>query len=342
MTALQEIQALESHAAELHRRAIVIDGQSGKAPDPPSQVGGLTAMVITLGYQPYEDLAYLARVISTQLEYLDFYRDQALLIRTVEDIERAKREGKLGLIFCFQSTNPIGDDPSRVRFFWELGLRIIQLTYNERSVAGCGCMEPNDTGLTDYGRQFIRAMERVGILLDLSHVGRRTSLDALACATKPAVFSHSNPAALHEVPRNVTDEQIRAVAATGGVVGVTPVSLFIRGQDGPQPTVSDVVDHIAYVADLVGIDHVGVATDAQVGASLFTFSMGGVRSHADQLGPRPLGRMAAEGFVTRSEFPNVTLEMVKRGFSDEDILKVLGGNFVRVFRAAWEQKPFRP
>ena len=259
----QEFDLLRSRAADLHRRAIVVDGLAGKVLDPSvSLSGGVTAAILTLTWRISEDFMFAAKQIASQLDFIDAFKDQVLLVRTADDIMRAKREEKLGLILGFQSTTPFGHDRSLATVFHALGVRIIELTYMEQTPAGSGCLEPHDTGLTAFGRQLIREMNRLGIILDLSHVGRTTSMDAIAYTEKPCVFSHSNAASLFETPRNITDDQIRAVAATNGLVGITPYAPFFCSPGERQPGITDVIDHVEYVAGLVGIDHVALATDA--------------------------------------------------------------------------------
>jgi membrane dipeptidase len=335
---------VEDRAAALHRSAIVIDGMAVKGEDPPELVGGLTAKVITLATRFGHDTTYALREFSTQLDFIDFYSDRLKLIRTAEDIRAAKREGKLGVIFNFQCVEPFGSDLSLVRVFQELGLRSMQLTYMENSRAGSGCLETNDLGLTSWGRQLIRAMERCGVLLDLAHVGRRTSMDALSYARRPVVFSHCNPATLYECPRSITDDEIKACAATGGVVGVTPSSDFYAPPGAPRPTISDWVTHISYVAELVGIDHVAVCYEVGTRSrSAFAIATHFGREFGDNFGGglRPWGDKRVAGGESRGEFPRLTLELAKRGFSDEDILKVIGANWLRVYEATWVPSPAR-
>lgn len=338
MAVSDTLGTLDERARNLHSRAIVIDGLAGKVLDPGlSLSGGVTAGILTLAWRITEDFIFVAKQVASLMDFIDFHKEQVLLVKTAQDIERAKRENKLGLIFGLQSTTPLGSDRALVVALHALGIRVMELTYMEQTLAGSGCLEPNDLGLTAFGQQVIREMERVGILLDLSHVGRRTSMDAIAYARKPCVFSHSNAAALFETPRNITDDQIKAVAETGGLVGITPYAPFFCKPEERQPTLSDVVDHVEYVANLAGIDHVAIASDAFEGESGAYLSTGSLRIYADSIGPWPPERLACEGLVTRADFPKVTQELLKRGFSEADTLKVLGGNWMRVFRAVWQE-----
>jgi membrane dipeptidase len=328
--------ALAERAQRLHRQAIVVDGQGVSLNDPSvALAGGLSALTITLAYRLHEDFIYAARVLAKQIDFLRYYEDSVMLIARGDDIPRAKSEGKLGIIFGLQSTTPIGNDPSLLTVLFAAGVRLVQLTYMEQTLAGSGCLEPIDAGLTAFGRQVISAIERNGMMLDLSHVGRRTSLDAIAASSQPVVFSHSNVAALHEMPRNLTDEQIRAAAGTGGLVGVVSASSFFRG-DARQASVSDIVDHMIYIADLVGVDHVALATDQTEGVTDFAFASGVHGTYAADMGLGGHDTLRARGLSSKDQYPNLTVELCRRGFSDEHILKILGGNWVRVARSVWK------
>lgn len=186
----------------------------------------------------------------------------------------------------------------------------------------------------------VRELNQAGIVVDLSHAGRRTSLEAIEASSRPCVFTHSNPHALVPVPRNIADDQIRAVAAAGGVVGCSCFPPLVwRGGDRP-PTLDEFIDCIAYVADLVGVDHVGIGTDseatagaypAELRASLRTRYAATVGSFRDRF---PDGRV--EGLEDgMADWPRITARLLERGFSIEDVYKINGGNFLRVFQEVW-------
>jgi membrane dipeptidase len=325
---------------KLHEEAVIIDGQGVRTSDPPGPTGGATAIVVTLAWKMRDDVQVALRAIASQLDFVDFYGDRLTLIRNADDIHRAKRTGVMGLIPNFEGMTPVGNDLSLVRIFHALGLRTMQLTYNERCLAGSGCLEPNDLGLTAFGRQLVRALERVGVLVDLTHAGRATALDALEHATRPMVFSHCNPAALFDTPQNATDEEIRACAATGGLIGITPNSRFYVDATAPRPTLDDMVTHIAYVADLVGIEHVGLAYEAPPEA---TASAIAARSEGDRdpRASRPHAERRVSGADSREQLPALTAALRARGFGEDDVRAVLGRNLLRVFEAAWPGRPAR-
>ena len=183
--------------------------------------------------------------------------DRYLLAGSLRDVERAAATGKIAIGFDLEGAMPLLEQPDMVALYASLGVRQMHLAYNRNNSVAGGCHDI-EQGLTPLGHQVVAAINAAGILMDCSHTGRRSSLDIMATSAKPVIFSHSNPQALVDHGRNVTDEQIRACAATGGVTCVSGVSLFL-GND--QPTAQDVARHAAYVADLVGIEHTGIGLD---------------------------------------------------------------------------------
>jgi membrane dipeptidase len=262
---------------------------------------------------------------------------------TADDIVAAKRERQAALILGTQGGDFLGQSLARLEMFYRLGLRVMIPSYNSRSTLGDGVLEPQNSGLSQLGRRWVAECNRIGLLIDLSHVGERTSLDVLELSQQPVVFSHSNPKKLVDNPRNITDEQIRKCAATGGVIGQTNWGpLNLRADATSRPTLDQFIDAIKYVADMVGIDHVSIGTDMSHG----TYPDGDlIRSRAPQSGGRygqlveanPRSRLRyVEGFDDYGKLPNVAEAMSKRGFARADIDKVLGGNLLRVFRQVWK------
>lgn len=269
---------------------------------------------------------------------IDSMSHRMMQIRTVDDLLTAKRDGKIGVIFSTQGLNCVGNDLRNVWILASLGVRIMQLTYNEHNALGSGCMEKNDQGLTRSGEQVIDTMKRCGVVLDLSHVGRRTTLDALSYAKDPVIFSHVGVRAFNTHPRNIDDEQIRAVAETGGVVGLCPHSIFVERERGVRPTIDDFIDQITYVAELVGIDHVGIGTD-NFSHDNFYSELG--RRSFEQVFPTFFAGYGPTekhviGFNDWPDWPNLTDNLLRRGFSEEDVKKILGGNFMKVFGQVWK------
>ena len=326
----------DDRARELHERATVIDAVCPlmRYPDHWNEWirGGVTMAIPTIAST--EDSQSAVGKIALWYQWLREHEATITFVSRVEDIARAKREGRLGVAFHFQDSLPLDRNVGLVEVYQRLGVRMIQLCYNQKNFVGDGCSERTDAGLSDFGVKVVREMERVGIVVDLSHTGYRTTMDALELVQGPLVFSHSNVLALSENRRNIRDDQIKAVAAHRGLVGINGFPPFVKR--GGQPSIAEFADHIDYVAQLVGIDHVGLALDYYLEMSLGEYEsaiMSG-RWRADEYPPPP--HTYPKGIEDASGFPNITRELVRRGYKDDDVLKVLGGNWVRVFGEVWK------
>ena len=277
------------------------------------------------------------------LDIFDYYclfevtKGRTLVIQRPEDIRRAKDAGKLGIILGFQDGGPFEKELAYVPILAKLGVRISGLAYNDSNAIGDGCFEPANRGLTAFGKKVVLEMNRTGITVDLSHVGERTSLDAAAVSGKPVVFSHSNAKSLTDHPRNLTDDQIRAAAQTGGVVGICPHSVFCERERGTRPDLEAMLNHIDYIANLVGIDHVGLGTDffggQTLGEEVFRFKFG--RMAPGFWAGYTIATKFVVGFDTMQGYKNVARGLDQRGYKATDIQKILGGNFLRVFEQTW-------
>jgi membrane dipeptidase len=255
------------------------------------------------------------------------------LVGRAEDIDRAKAKKKIAVIMGLQNADEFRDAKD-VKAFYELGLRCAQLTYNSQNLLGSGSTERVDGGVSDYGAEIIKAMNQVGMLIDVSHSGDRTTLDAIELSPKPIAFTHSNCRALNNHPRLKTDEAIRKLAAKGGVMGITGVRMFVKGQE--PTTVEDIVDHIDHVVKLVGIEHVGIGTDSDL--------MGYDHMPADQYAQLKAGykssyafrdKIDTDGFNHPRKMYDLTAALMRRGYSDANIQAVLGGNFRRLLGSTW-------
>lgn len=255
------------------------------------------------------------------------------LVGTADDLDRAKREGKCAVIMGIQNSEHF-QTPEDVEFFYQLGQRCSQLTYNSQNLIGSGSTERVDGGVTDYGAKIIEAMNDVGMLIDVSHCGDRTTLDAIALSPRPIAITHSNCRALVDHPRVKTDEAIKALGAKGGVMGITGVRMFVRGQE--PTTVAHMVDHIDHVAKLIGIEHVGIGSDADLDGyddmppdQYEMLKAGYKASYAFR------DKIDTEGFDHPKKMYDLTEELIRRGCSDADIQAVLGGNFRRLLADTW-------
>ena len=293
--------------------------------------GGLTAANCTCCV--WENFAATMRNIA---EWNGWFRDYPELIvkaRTVADIRRAQADGRTAIVLGFQNVSAFEDRLGYIEVFKDAGVGIAQLAYNTQNLVGTGCYESRDGGLSDFGRDAVAEMNRVGIMCDLSHVGPVTSQEAILASRKPVCYSHCLPAALKPHPRNKSDEQLRFIAEHGGFVGVTMFPPFLP--KGPASTVDDYVAAIGYVIDLIGEDSVGIGTDFTQGHGPDFF-----RSITHDKGD---GRKLTEfgevinpaGFRTIGDYPNLLRAMERAGWSAARIEKVAGENWLRVLAEVW-------
>ncbi|HEX3530166.1 MAG TPA: membrane dipeptidase [Thermoanaerobaculia bacterium] len=319
------------------------DGLLSAADLADAKASGITAANLTVSSVgrlagAFEDTV---KKIATWERNLDRHPEALLRIRTAADLRTAKTSGRLGLIYGFQDTLPLGEDLDRIALFHGLGVRIIQMTYNRRNLAGDGCLEPADAGLSLLGREMIARMNAAGILVDLGHGGRRTTLDTIAASKKPVAISHTGCAALADLPRNKTDDELRRLAEKGGVAGIYLMP-FLRTEG--QPMAEDVVRHIEHAVQVCGEDHVGIGTDGPVSPVHLTPEY--VKSVRDDVEDRRRRGISAPGerpdvypFVpdlnTPKRFELIAWHLSRRGHSAERIGKILGGNFARLFHEVW-------
>ncbi len=257
------------------------------------------------------------------------------LVGVAEDLDRAKAKKKIAVIMSLQNADEFREVKD-VKAFHQLGLRCAQLTYNTQNLLGSGSTERVDGGVTDYGVEIIKAMNEVGMLVDVSHSGDRTTLDAIELSPIPIAITHSNCRALNNHPRLKTDEAIKKLAAKGGVMGITGVRMFVR--DKEPTTIEDIVDHVDHVVKLVGIEHVGIGSDSDL--------LGYDKMPPDQLKQLRAAykasyafrdRIDTDGFDHPQKVYDLTDALLRRGYSDAHVELVLGGNFRRMLGSTWTQ-----
>lgn len=269
--------------------------------------------------------------------------DGALTIcRSAVDIERVHARRAHGLILDFQNTTPYADVLERIDHFHHLGVRMVQLTYNLRNLIGDGCTEPHQSGLSRFGQEVVRRLNALRTLVDVSHCSERVAWDALQVSTAPIVVSHSSSKAVCYHDRGKTDELARAIAERGGYFGVVVIPGFIS--DKKEPTLDDFADHVEHLVDVCGIDHVGIGTD-KAGPGPGTeslipypkdmpkrrpgaFSWDGFRDEEHRL----TDEYHLNGYEDFRDWPNLTVALAQRGFAEDELRKLLGLNFLRVFR----------
>jgi membrane dipeptidase len=319
----------------LHDDAIIIDGliiaKWDRSIFEDMRRGGLSAANCTVSV--WEGFGDTVANIADMKKLIRDNSELVSLVRTTGDIAKAKQDGKTGIILGFQNAHAFEDNLGYIEAFADMGVRVVQLCYNTQNLIGTGCYE-RDGGLSGFGREAIAEMNRVGIMVDLSHVGGATSEEAILASTKPVCYSHCLPSGLKEHARNKSDDQLRFIADQGGFIGVTMFPPFLKR--GIEATVADYVEAIDYVIDLVGDDCVGVGTDFTQGYDKGFFDW---ITH-DKGRHRKLTSFGTilnpEGIRTIGEFPNLTAAMQKAGWSEARIRKVMGENWVRIFGRVWQ------
>jgi membrane dipeptidase len=253
--------------------------------------------------------------------------DLILLARTSADIYAAKESGKVAIILGFQNTSALEDRLETLELYKQLGVGVIQLTYNTQNLIGSGVWEENDGGLSGFGREAIAEMNRLGIMVDLSHVASRTSDEAINCSRKPCVYSHVSPSGLLPHPRNKSDDQLRTIVAHNGFVGVTPHTPFMsRGTDA---TIDDCVELLEYIISVCGESKVGLGSDITQGRYEAFFEWvrrdkGYARKMFNRTGKTP----PIKDFACFSHFPRMTDAMLRRGWTETRVRGVLGENWL--------------
>ncbi|MFC0534257.1 dipeptidase [Phytohabitans kaempferiae] len=248
------------------------------------------------------------------------------------DVRRAKREGSVAFFSYFQPLYPSPHDLGAFDHAFTQGLRSYMLTYNHMDHLGVGCLERVDCGLSTFGIKVVERCNRLGVIVDLSHCGEATTLEACRISTQPVTASHTSARRVYEHPRAKSDDALRAVADTGGVVGVYAVPAFLANT--PEPSIDSMLDHIEYMIDLVGWQHVGIGTDWPWAIpSELDSSLGEINHKRLAFKPQDEAGRAARlrGYRDCRDLPNITRGLVGRGYSDEQVQGVLGENFLRVF-----------
>jgi membrane dipeptidase len=319
----------------LHDRMIVVDGLivARWGPDVfrALRAGGLTAVNATCAV--WENARQTLDNIARWLGWFDRHADLIVPVRRATDIAAAKAAGKTGVVLGFQNASPIEDRLDYLALYKRLGVGVIQLTYNTQNLVGSGCYESRDSGLSDFGREVVAEMNRVGIAIDLSHVGPKTSDDAIAASRDPVVFSHVLPAELKAHPRNKETRQLRAVADRGGLVGVTMFPPFLPR--GTASTVDDYAEIIEWMVDRCGEDHVAYGTDFTQGHDQAFFEWI-THDKGDARELTQFGEIKNPKDIERIEdTPNLTAALERRRWPAPRIEKVMGRNWVAYLERVW-------
>jgi membrane dipeptidase len=294
------------------------------------KAAGFDAITVNIGFGEQDPEEHL-RMIAAMRHWLLARPDDYLLLLEADDIERARATGRLAVGFDIEGANAVGDQLSLIQMYYDLGVRWMLMAYNTANRVGGGCQD-EDGGLTPFGRAVVAEMERVGMQVCVSHTGHRTVRDIFDVATQPVIFSHSNCAALHPHPRNISDDLIRACAATGGLVGINGVGIFLGHNDISSQTYARHVDH---VVQLVGPAHVSIALD-------YVFDTRELEEHVEKMKatfPPGLGYELGARFVPPEQLEEIVATLQGWGYSDADLAALLGGNLLRLAQQVWKAPP---
>jgi membrane dipeptidase len=333
--------------AALYKNAIVIDSLCAPLTDmdaPPTadvltavRQSGITAINFTISDPTFEGTVGNIAALEALVEQ---HPEAFLIVRRHSHIARAKRENKIGIMPGFQYTGFLEEKPERIEMFRQFGVRIMQLTYNNRSIFGDGCLEPGNAGLSKAGIAAIKKMNDLGVAVDLSHSGYRTTAEGIAQSAKPVLITHSGCAAVYAHPRNKPDEILKSLADRGGYFGVYLMPYVVGSPT--IPTREHVLDHVIHAINVCGVDHVGIGSDGSIQKTILTAEQ---KAAFDQdIARRKKLGIGAPGedrypYVPDLNGPDhmeiIAIELAKRGQPVAVIEKVLGTNFQRVIGEIW-------
>ncbi len=353
----------EARARRLHEECLIVDATelihvaTTTRWFEQARRGGVDVAWITTGGN--SGISETIRAVANVMRFIETHSDEAVQVRTTADMRQAKKDGKLGIMLVTQDAACLDGDYAYLTVLHHLGYRVMGLTYSESNMLGDGCGERTreTRGLSYFGVDVVHEMNRLGILIDLAHCGDATTMDAINESTQPCLFTHANVRAIADTSRNKTDEQIKAMAATGGVMGITGLPRMVDN-DLRAASIHGLLDHIDYVVDLVGIDHVGFGgdnTDSIERVALGEMLPGHGTASTTSMAKAPptsgagwaywrvkqpdmLGTIEerdtipyAKGLENLSMLPNLTRGLVARGYDDDSISRILGENWMRVF-----------
>ena len=321
-------------ARRFHAENLVVDGLNAAGPQKDwallARKADLDAMVATVGFM--QGTLGTLREIEHLIARVEEAPDDLMLARSAGSIEDAFKQRKTAVIMCSQNTRLIEDEARLLDTFHAVGMRIIQLTYNEANLVGDGCLEERNAGLSAFGREVVGRMNRLGLIVDGSHTGKRTTMEAMELSLDPVIFSHSNARALRDHERNILNDQAVSCAATGGVVGVNGIGHFVGADD---TATSSIVDHIDHYLDLMGAEHVGIGLDYfHEGDDEQGFNE--TVAQNDRFWPKSQYPSNGVRCAAPAQIYQIGEEMLRRNHSEHIVRGVLGRNFRRVARQVWK------
>ncbi len=299
--------------------------------------GGVTAIHVTICY--HENFRETIANIGQWNRWFQDYPDLICPAYTADDVRRAKQDGRTAVIFGFQNPSPIEDDLSLVEIWHRLGVRFMQLSYNNQSLLATGCYEAEDPGITRMGREVIREMNRVGLVIDMSHSAERSTLEAIELSSRPIAITHANPSSWHDVPRNKSDAVLKALGQSGGMLGFSLYPLHLKGGSGC--TLRSFCEMVARTAELMGVERIGIGSDLcqDQPDSVVEWMRVGRWTRDSRGASGPLGAAVfppqPDWVRNNTQFANIAGGLAEVGFAAPDVDRIMGGNWLDFFERSF-------
>ncbi len=301
------------------------------------RAGGVDCVHVTIVYweNTFETISNIADWNQRFVQYSDLI----MPVRCAADVQRAQETGRTGIVFGFQNCSPIDNDVFLIEIFHQLGVRFMQLTYNNQSPLATGCYEDTDSGVTRFGKQAISEMNRVGMVVDMSHSAEQSTLDAIELSTRPIAITHANPTFFEPALRNKSDTVLRALGESGGMLGFSMYPFHLK--DGPDCTLKSFCEMVARTADLMGVDHIGIGSDLcqSQPTSILTWMRNGRWSIDKDYGEGSASNASwpaqPSWFENNLDFGNIAAGLAEHGMHQDEIAKVMGGNWLRFFEQSF-------
>jgi membrane dipeptidase len=325
----------------MHKDMLMIDGLQyvnwNRQLFEDAQLSGVHCIHVTIAY--WENIRETLENIGTWNRHFINHGDLIMPVRQARDILEAKRLGKVGIVFGFQNCSPIEDDVKMVEILHQLGVRIMQLTYNNQSLLATGCYEEKDGGVTRFGKQVIKEMNRVGMVIDMSHSAEKSTLETIELSERPIAITHANPSFFHAALRNKSDAVIRAIGESEGMLGFSMYPFHLK--NGPDCTLEEFCQMIGQTVEMIGIDRVGIGSDLCLNWDYKVLEW--MRSgrwttgvdHGEGSAEKPAWPDQPSWFSGTKDLSIVAKGLEKQGFSDDNIAKVMGENWLSFFEKSF-------